>query len=414
MARHISRRDFVSFSIKGGLLLSAVSILESSSELKSLFGLDSLDIYAGDSLEQILLKAPRARFWIHYSEGSGCSQCHGAEIPKGDLKKAHKDEIVKCLLCAHECVIKEGGRGKCRARINIGGELKSLVYGRPITSHIDPIEKKPFFHFMPGSLAFSMATSGCPLQCKFCQNWQISQSTPEDYSTVFIPPSDITGTAKINNVPVIAFTYNEPTVFTEYLLDIAKEGKKSGLKSVIISCGFMQEEPLKEMIGALDAIKIDLKGFSEDFYRNVSKAELKPVLRSIKQVAKAGRHLEIVNLVVPTLNDKEEDLKNLAKFVFDETGPDTPLHFTKFHPDYQLLNLAPTPLSTLENARNIAMDIGLRYVYVGNVPGHPGNHTYCPKCKKIVIERQGFFIKNNNLKNGKCSFCGEPVKGVWS
>jgi pyruvate formate lyase activating enzyme len=414
MARNISRRDFVSFSIKSGLLLSAVSILESSSELKSLFGLDSLNIFAGDSLEKILLKAPTARFWVPLTDKSDCSLCHGARIPQGDLKKAHKNKVVKCLLCAHGCEIKDGGRGKCRARINIGGKLKSLVYGRPITTHIDPIEKKPFFHFMPGAIAYSLATSGCPLACKFCQNWEISQASPEDYSTPFIPPSDITGSATGNKAPVIAFTYNEATVFAEYLLDIAKEGKKSGLKSVIISCGFMQEEPLKEMIGTLDAIKIDLKGFSEDFYRNVSKAELKPVLRSIKQVAKAGRHLEIVNLVVPTLNDREEDLKNLAKFVFDETGPDTPLHFTKFHPDYQLLNLAPTPVSTLENARNLAIDIGLRYVYVGNIPGHPGSHTYCPKCKKIVIERQGFFIKNNNLKNGKCSFCGEPVKGVWS
>ncbi|MCX7830720.1 MAG: AmmeMemoRadiSam system radical SAM enzyme, partial [Acidobacteria bacterium] len=218
---------------------------------------------------------------------------------------------------------------------------------------------------------------------------------------------------KSENVPVIAYTYNEPTVFSEYLLDIAKEGKKMGLKSVIISCGFMGEKVLKEMVETLDAIKIDLKGFSEDFYKNITKSKLQPVLRNIKTIAKSGIHLEIVNLVVPTLNDKDEDLKNLSKFVFNETGAETPLHFTRFHPDYQLLNLPPTPVATLERARDIAIDIGLKYVYVGNVPSHPGNNTFCPKCKKTVIERQGFFIKSFNIKSGKCAFCGESIKGVF-
>jgi pyruvate formate lyase activating enzyme len=414
MKRAVSRREFLTTAAKACSFICLYSLVESSGEIKQLLGLGDLQCFAGDPLEKILLKAPKARFYVPFSAASECSLCHGTKIPEGHKRGDHQSRPVKCLLCAHGCVIKDGDRGKCRARVNIKGELKSLVYGRPMTTHIDPIEKKPFFHFMPGSMAFSLATSGCPLSCKFCQNWEISQASPEDYSTEFIPPSDVTGSATLSKAPVIAFTYNEATVFAEYLLDIAREGKKTGLRSVIVSCGFMQEAPLKEMIETLDAIKIDLKGFSEDFYRNVAKAELKPVLRSVKQVAKAGRHLEIVNLVVPTLNDKDEDLKNLAKFVLDETGPDTPLHFTKFHPDYQLLNLAPTPESTLEKARNMAMDLGLRYVYVGNVPGHPGNHTYCPKCKKVVIERQGFFIKSLHLKSGKCDFCGEPIKGIWS
>ena len=414
MKREMSRRRFLVSAAKASSVVCLYSMIESSSALKHLAGLNSWQFFAGDPIEKILLKAPKARFYVPFVAGGDCSPCHGSSIPSGDLKNAHKNRVVKCLLCAHGCMIQDGGRGKCGARVNVRGELKSLVYGRPITTHTDPIEKKPLYHFLPGSAAFSIATGGCPLACKFCQNWQISQSRPEDYSTPFVPPSDIVGSAAANKAPVIAFTYNEPTVFAEYLIDIANEGKKKGLRSVIISCGFMREEPLKEMIDALDAIKIDLKGFSEDFYRSVCKAELQPVLRSIKQVAKAGRHLEIVNLVVPTLNDKAGDIRDLAKFVLDEAGPDTPLHFTRFHPDYQLLNLPPTPVSTLEKAREAAMELGLRYVYVGNVPGHPGNQTYCPKCGKAVIERQGFLVKTMNLKQGKCAFCGAAVKGVWS
>jgi len=411
MTEKMSRRRFISAVLKGGAVIAAYSALESLPEIKQLFNYDKFQFFAGDSLEKILFKAPTARFWEKLTPKSDCSSCHGLAI--SNFSKGHKVNSVVCFMCEHNCLIEDGKRGKCRARINVKGELKSLVYGRPMTYHIDPIEKKPFYHFLPGSLAFSLATSGCPLSCKFCQNWEISQASPEDYSTDFVPPHTIAQRTKSESVPVVAFTYNEPTVFSEYLLDIAKEAKKLGLKAVLISCGFMGERVLKEMVETLDAIKIDLKGFSEDFYKNITNSKLQPVLRNIKTVAKSKAHLEIVNLVVPTLNDKDEDLKNLAKFVYDETGAETPLHFTKFHPDYQLLNLPPTPVSTLERARNMAMDIGLKYVYVGNVPGHPGNNTYCPKCKKIVIERQGFFVKSFNIKNGKCVFCGELIKGVF-
>jgi pyruvate formate lyase activating enzyme len=310
--------------------------------------------------------------------------------------------------------LKSGERGKCRARMNVNGEMRSLVYGRPIAIHVDPIEKKPFYHFLPGSEALSFATAGCPLRCKFCQNWEISQSRPEDYDTRFVQPSEMVGSASTKHSPVIAFTYNEPTVFIEYLADTAELARKQKLRSVMISCGFMNSEPLAEMCRLLDAIKIDLKGYSPDFYRNVCSAELQPVLNSIRQIAKSGIHLEVVNLVVPTLNDSDKMLRGLVDWISGEIGLDVPIHFTRFHPDYQLLNLPPTPVATLERFRNYAMSKGIRYAYVGNVPNHPGNHTYCPQCGKAVIERNSIFVTGLNMERGNCKFCGKAIAGVWA
>jgi pyruvate formate lyase activating enzyme len=298
--------------------------------------------------------------------------------------------------------------------MNVGGELRSLVYGRPLAVHVDPIEKKPFFHFLPGAAAFSFGTAGCPLRCRFCQNWQISQSRPEDYATEFTPPEKVVAAAGARKAQVIAFTYNEPTVQTEFLTDVARAAKKGGIRSALVSCGFMNEAPLREICEVLDAVKIDLKGFSPEFYREVSAAELAPVLRSVRQAAKSGIHLEIVNLVVPTLNDSEKMLRGLADWVAGELGPDVPVHFTRFHPDYQLRNLPPTPVATLENAREIAMRRGIRYAYVGNVPGHPGNHTYCPGCGKVVVGRSGFFVTAMNIEKGRCRSCRRSIAGVWA
>jgi pyruvate formate lyase activating enzyme len=369
--------------------------------------------FPADRLQEIIRTAPKARYWASTATAQNCLECH----PKGTTsgtRHEHRQVQLKCLLCAQGCIIPEGGRGRCRARMNIKGELRSLVYGRPVTFQVDPIEKKPFYHFLPGSEAFSLATSGCPFRCRFCQNWQISQSRPEDFDTTFTTPAETVDEALGRKSRVIAFTYNEPTVFTEYLTDVARAGKTRGLRHVLVSCGFMNPGPLAEMCGVLDGIKIDLKGFDEGFYRNVSQAELRPVLRSIKQIAKAHVHLEIVNLVVPTLNDSDQLLKGLTDWVFGELGPDVPVHFTRFHPDYQLLNLPPTPVSTLEKARETAMARGIRFAYVGNVPGHPGNHTYCPKCGKIVIKRGAFFAEEIHLKGGKCSYCARPIPGVWT
>jgi len=359
-------------------------------------------------------QAPRARYWVSGAAATGeCGGCHPGA--RGlDRAHVHDRTAVACQLCAQRCTISNGSSGRCRARKNVGGELRSLVYGRPVAVHVDPIEKKPFFHFLPASAAYSLGTVGCPLSCKFCQNWQISQARPGDFDAAYMGPSAVVDAAVRRGAPVVAFTYNEPAVFAEYALDIAAAGRPRGLRSVMVSCGFMNERPLADLCRALDAVKIDLKGFSEGFYRTVSGAALAPVLRSIVQIRKAGVHLEIVNLVVPTLNDAEASLARLANWVMSELGADVPLHFTRFHPDYQLLNLPPTPVATLERARDMAMARGLRYVYVGNVPGHAGNHTYCPKCRARVIARQDFFVLESSLKDGRCGACGCPIAGVWS
>jgi len=406
-----SRRNFLQRASRWSLALGGAGILHSSIGIDELV---ALGIF-GNPVDDLIRRAPVARYWTSTTlKKADCAACHAPSTLGGVTAHRHERPVVKCQLCAHGCTIEDGERGLCRARINVRGELRTLVYGRPITEHVDPIEKKPFFHFLPGSDAYSLATSGCPLRCKFCQNWEISQARPEDYSVRFTPPETIADRATRRHTPIIAFTYNEPTVFTEYLTDIARSARRKGMRSVLVSCGFMAEAPLAEMIEVLDAIKIDLKGFSPEFYREVSSAELAPVLRSIRQVATAGRHLEIVNLVVPTLNDSPKMLTDLSKWIAGEAGPDVPVHFTRFHPDYQLQNLPPTPVATLDRAWEIAKKEGLRYAYVGNVPGHPGNNTYCPSCGEICIARAGFFVEEIRMKDGRCASCGTKIAGVWT
>jgi pyruvate formate lyase activating enzyme len=397
----ISRRDFLITATRVGSTIGVPFAL--------------LQASAFDRTSDLIRTAPRARYWISTaSPDVDCLKCHKPEERLKSTGHTGQPAVVQCLLCAQTCVLKRGERGKCRARMNVNGELRSLVYGRPIAIHVDPIEKKPFYHFLPGSEAFSFATSGCPLRCKFCQNWEISQSRPEDFDTAFIEPAKIVGAASGRQSPIVAFTYNEPTVFLEYLADTAVLARKKKLRSVMVSCGFMNAEPLKEMCRLLDAIKIDLKGYSEDFYRNVCGAELRPVLNTIRQIARSGVHLEIVNLVVPTLNDSEKMQSGLIHWIMGEIGPDVPIHFTRFHPDYKLLNLPPTPIATLERFRNFAMSQGIRYAYVGNVPNHPGNNTYCPQCGKAVIQRSSIFVTEINMVHGNCKYCGKAISGVWS
>jgi pyruvate formate lyase activating enzyme len=397
----ISRREFILTVAKSGPAIGIPFAFSQAADF--------------DQTTDLIRTAPRARYWISASTPKvDCLQCHSAEEKFQAKSHGAQPSIIKCLLCAQGCILKTGERGKCRARMNVNGELRSLVYGRPVAIHVDPIEKKPFYHFLPGSEAFSLATSGCPLQCKFCQNWEISQSRPEDFNARTVAPAEIVKSAAGRQAPIIAFTYNEPTVFVEYQADIAAIARKQKMRCVMISCGFMNPDPLKEMCQFLDAIKIDLKGYNEDFYRKVCGAELQPVLRSIRQIAKSGIHLEIVNLVVPTLNDSEKMMNGLVSWIMGEIGPDVPVHFTRFHPDYQLLNLPPTPVATLERFRNYAMSKGIRYAYVGNVPNHPGNHTYCPQCGKVVIQRNAIFLEQRNMVHGNCKFCGKSIPGVFA
>jgi pyruvate formate lyase activating enzyme len=407
--RSWSRREFLNATASCGVVLVSGGASAAPTWLASLVSDEG-------TLAELIRTAPVARYWISTSTAKtrdNCLSCHAPGDLPAELKHSHESLTVKCLLCAQTCSIADGERGRCRARMNVGGELRSLVYGRPISVHVDPIEKKPFYHFLPGRAAFSMSTSGCPLSCKFCQNWEISQARPEDFRPRHVPPDKVVEATQRRRAPIIAFTYNEPTVFTEYFTDIARAARKKERRSVLVSCGFMNEAPLAEMCEVLDAIKIDLKGYSEDFYRKVCSAELKPVLRSIKQVAKSETHLELVNLVVPTLNDSAAMLTELAKWVVGEVGPDVPIHFTRFHPDYQMTHLPPTPVATLERARDIAMQQGVHYAFVGNVPGHPGNHTYCASCGKVVIERRGFFVSGQHIKEGRCEFCKKEIPGVW-
>jgi pyruvate formate lyase activating enzyme len=366
-----------------------------------------------DGLWQLVERAYPARYWVSTATaGDDCTRCHGSD-PPDDPVYDHGQVFIRCELCAQQCMIAEGERGRCRTRINVDGRLLSLVYGRPVSVHIDPIEKKPLYHFMPGSQALSLATTGCPLSCRFCQNWQISQARPEDYRISYAPPEAVAGAATSRQVPVIAYTYNEPTVFAEYLMDIARIGAEQGLANVMISCGYASPRAMTDLCRILDAVKIDLKGFSREFYRTVCGAELAPVLSNIREVARQGVHLEIVNLVVPTLNDSASMLEELSRWVVGEVGPDVPVHFTRFHPDYQLRNLAPTPVATLERAYEIAKKHGMNYPYVGNVPGHPGNNTYCPQCGKAVIRRAGFFVTETDIQDGACAFCGRTIAGVF-
>jgi pyruvate formate lyase activating enzyme len=321
---------------------------------------------------------------------------------------------VRCKLCPRECVVGDGGRGFCRVRENRGGSYFTLVHSRVVAAHIDPIEKKPFFHFLPGTMAMSVSTGGCNLNCKFCQNWEISQPRPEELDAQYVPPAMLVAAARREHCASVALTYSEPIVCAEYLLDAAEAAAREGVRSVMVSGGFAQQAPLREFCRRLSAIKIDLKSFSEKYYREVVRGELKPVLEAILTARKEARWLEIVYLVVPTLNDSEAEFRAAARWMKTELGNDVPVHFTRFYPKYLLKNLPPTPVPTLERAKAVAEAEGLQYVYIGNVPGHPGENTYCPKCRKLLIERAGFTIAQAHLKKGKCEGCGQAIPGVWT
>ncbi|MFA5100999.1 MAG: AmmeMemoRadiSam system radical SAM enzyme [Candidatus Omnitrophota bacterium] len=324
-----------------------------------------------------------------------------------------KNNVVHCLLCPRECVISDGSRGYCRVRENRKGVLYAVSYGQPVAVHIDPIEKKPFFHYLPGSKAYSIATVGCNLDCKFCQNWEISQAKPEDVQVRSMTADEIVDGAKRSGCNSIAFTYTEPTVFYEYMLEIAQKSRAAGLRNVMHSNGFVNEDPLRRLCKYLDAANIDLKGFSQDYYSKICEGSLEPVLRSLQILREEGVHVEITNLVLSGYNDDLETIRKMCVWIKDNMGADTPVHFSRFYPMYKLLALIPTPVETLERARQAALDAGLKYVYIGNIPGIEAENTYCPKCHRAVIERVGYSVSGVGLVNGKCKYCGEEVKGVW-
>ena len=320
---------------------------------------------------------------------------------------------LKCKLCPQHCDIKEGELGDCRTRKNYNGTLYSLVYGNPCAIHLDPIEKKPLNHFLPQSLAYSLATAGCNLACLNCQNYTISQVSPYDTRNYELMPEQVVEEAKKYGAKSIAYTYSEPIVFYEYVYDTAKLARIDGVKNVFVSAGYINEQPLRNICKYLDAANIDLKSFSNDIYEMLNAGTLEPVLNTLKIMKEEGVWLEITNLVVPQWTDDLDMIKKMSDWLYENGFKDTPLHFSRFHPEYKLTNLPPTPVDTLVKAREIAMNAGLNFVYIGNVPGSEAQNTYCPNCKKLLVERDGFLVKQNHIIHGKCEYCKTPIAGVW-
>jgi len=320
---------------------------------------------------------------------------------------------VRCELCPRGCTVSEGARGDCGVRENRDGVLYSLVYARVCSLHIDPIEKKPLFHYLPGTYALSLATAGCNVHCKFCQNWEISQSRPEQIPAQYLPPAQVARLAVENHCPTIAFTYSEPVIYSEFLMDTADAAHEAGVRSIVVSNGYIRKEALLAIYGKADAVKIDLKAFTESYYKKIVKGQLKPVLETLVALRKMNKWFEIVYLVTPTLNDSDDELLGLAKWVKTNLGVEVPLHFSQFHPNYQLKELGVTPLATLERAKSIADAEGLQFVYIGNIPGHPAQHTYCPHCHAVLVERTGFSAQRMLIENNECPHCQAAIAGIW-
>jgi pyruvate formate lyase activating enzyme len=325
-----------------------------------------------------------------------------------------KDTTLQCLLCPRKCILAPGQRGVCTVRINKEGKLYSLGYGNPVAIHIDPIEKKPFFHVSPGASVYSLAVAGCNMRCIFCQNWQISQSKPDESQNYSLSAQEAVNQAVQSNCRFIAYTYTEPTVFYEYMLDIAKIARIRGVRNTMHTCGYINQEPLAELLKYMDAVNVDLKGFSREIYEKIGDmASLEPVLETLKAIKKAGVWLEITCLIIPGLNDNAGEIKQMCVWIKENLGDDVPVHFSRFMPAFQLMNLPPTPLEKLEEAYNIAKNAGLKYVYIGNVPGHMAENTYCPHCASVVVKRIGYEVLGINIKDGKCKFCGNKISGRW-
>jgi pyruvate formate lyase activating enzyme len=331
------------------------------------------------------------------------------------LYESLADDQVQCNLCSHRCIIKEGRRGICNVRENRKGTLETLVYDRLIASHIDPIEKKPLFHFYPGSLSYSIATAGCNFRCRFCQNAEISQMKPDPDGTVMGnpgSPEDIVEGALRGGCRSIAYTYTEPTVFFELALETSRLAHQRGIKNVFITNGYMSAEALDMISPFLDAANVDLKAFTDDFYKKQCSARLSPVLETLKRMKALDIFVEVTTLLIPGLNDDSQELTQLAAFIADDLGDETPWHISRFHPTYRLMDRPPTPLDTLRSARDIGIKAGLRYVYTGNVPGESSESTFCYQCGGMLVSRRGFYVEKNRVTHNRCPDCGAVIHGV--
>lgn len=323
---------------------------------------------------------------------------------------------VDCELCPKGCRIPDGMSGDCRVRVNVAGKLLATTYGRPASVHVDPMEKKPLFHFLPGSPIFSLATAGCNLHCKNCQNWQLSQSTGYETDNYDAPPESIVAAARERGCRSIAYTYSEPIVFYEYVLDTATLAREAGLANVMVTAGYINLKPLRRLCRVLDATNTNLKFFDDALYRSNCDATLKPVLDALVTFREEGVWLEVTNLLIPTVSDDLAMIRRMCRWILRELGAETPLHFNRFFPEYQLRNLPWCPVETARRARQEALDVGLKHVYCGNLHGEvdPSESTFCAGCGKRVVERQGFSLLETRLEAGRCGWCGRPVAGVWS
>jgi pyruvate formate lyase activating enzyme len=381
----ISKREFIKTTVLGAGALGC-----------SFCGLNlfSKPIKAGPFLSRSSSKTP---------DIEGIEAKYYIDTPKG----------LKCLLCPNECKMLLNEESECRTRQNIDNRLICSAYGNPCAIHIDPIEKKPFYHFLPTTQAYSIATAGCNLACLNCQNWEISQSSPKKTRNYDLPPEKVVDESIINQCKSIAYTYSDPVAYYEYTLDTSIIAKEKGIKNVIVSAGYMNEKPLREWCKYIDAATIDIKSFSNEIYEMLNAGKLEPVLNSLKVYKEEGVWLEISNLVVPTWTDDLEMIKRMCGWLAENDFQDTPLHFLRFQPQYKLANLPATSVSVLTKAREIAFSAGLNYIYIGNVPGIEAENTICPKCKKIVLERKGFQIIDNHISSGKCNNCGSNINGIW-
>jgi pyruvate formate lyase activating enzyme len=359
--------------------------------------------------------------------GAGCIKifAEGPErMPSGkdDLGKWSKEALfyegtprgVKCMICPNECILKPDELSVCRNRINKNDKIYTIAYGNPCALNVDPIEKKPFFHFLPTSKAFSIATAGCNLACLNCQNWTISQTTPTETKNYDLMPASVVENCIKSDCKSIAYTYSEPITFFEYTYDTAKIAASKGIRNVLVTAGYIFEEPLRYFLNYIDAVTLDIKSFRENLYLKLNCGKLQPVLNTLKIIKEKGVWLEISNLIIPGWTDDFGMIKEMCEWLRSNELQDYPLHFLRFHPMYKLTQLPSTPVSTLEKARDIAIAAGIKFVYIGNVPGTNYTNTYCPKCKKLLIERLGYQIAQNHIKNSKCEYCNEIIPGVWN
>ena len=321
---------------------------------------------------------------------------------------------VQCQVCPNRCILEPGDRSICRSKVNINGKLYSLTYGNPCSVNVDPIEKKPLNHFYPRSMILSIATTGCNFRCLNCQNWEISQRKPEELRHYELFPEQVVREAKKRGTPSIAYTYSEPITYYEYMYDTAKLAREAGLRNVLVSNGYINREPLVRLCKYLDGANVNLKSYDDGIYRRLNGGTLRPVLDTFKTMHEQGVWFEMTTLVVPTYVDKPDMIKRMCGWILKELGPDYPLHLLRFFPRYKLTRLPATPITVLERLREVAVKEGIHYVYLGNVPGHEGTHTYCHNCHRILIERKGYLISQYNLEHGRCKFCKAAIPGRWN